>query len=66
MASPTKPVFETILLRPAEDIVHRAERMPMALIIMGRRGDSPFHCWMPGSISERVLSYAHCPTMVVH
>ena len=33
MASPTKPVFETILLRPAEHIVHRAERVPMALII---------------------------------
>jgi hypothetical protein len=24
------------------------------------------HRWMLGSISERALSYAHCPVMIVH
>jgi|SRR5580704_6773025 nucleotide-binding universal stress UspA family protein len=51
---------------PAEHIVHRAEQIQAGLIIMGRRGISAFQRWMLGSISERVLRYAHCPVMVVH
>jgi len=51
---------------PAEQIVHRAEEANISLIVMGRRGVSAFHRWMLGSISERVLRYAHCPVMVVH
>ena len=51
---------------PAEHIVHRAEQTQTSLIIMGRRGISSFQRWMLGSISERVLRYAHCPVMVVH
>jgi nucleotide-binding universal stress UspA family protein len=51
---------------PAEQIVHRAEQANISLIVMGRRGMSIFHRWMLGSISERVLRYAHCPVMVVH
>jgi nucleotide-binding universal stress UspA family protein len=51
---------------PAEQIVHRAERANISLVVMGRRGMSIFHRWMLGSISERVLRYAHCPVMVVH
>jgi nucleotide-binding universal stress UspA family protein len=51
---------------PAEHIVHRAEQTHTALIIMGRRGVSSFQRWMLGSISERVLRYAHCPVMVVN
>jgi nucleotide-binding universal stress UspA family protein len=51
---------------PAEHIVHRAEQTQAGLIIMGRRGISAFQRWMLGSISGRVLRYAHCPVMVVH
>jgi nucleotide-binding universal stress UspA family protein len=51
---------------PAEQIVHRAEQANIGLIVMGRRGMSIFRRWMLGSISERVLRYAHCPVMVVH
>jgi nucleotide-binding universal stress UspA family protein len=51
---------------PAEHIVHRAEQIQVDLIVMGRRGLSAFQRWMLGSISERVLRYAHCPVMVVH
>jgi nucleotide-binding universal stress UspA family protein len=51
---------------PAEHIVRRAEQLPTVLIVMGRRGISTFQRWMLGSISERVLRYAHCPVMVVH
>jgi nucleotide-binding universal stress UspA family protein len=60
--------FETDIAvgHPAEQIVHRAEQANISLIVMGRRGMSIFHRWMLGSISERVLRYAHCPVMVVH
>ena len=51
---------------PAEQIVHKAETEDIDLIILGRRGVSRFEKWLLGSISERVLRYAHCPVMVVH
>jgi nucleotide-binding universal stress UspA family protein len=50
---------------PAEQIVHKAETEHFDLIILGRRGVSTFEKWLLGSISERVLRYAHCPVMVV-
>jgi nucleotide-binding universal stress UspA family protein len=50
---------------PAEQIVHRAEEDKVDLIILGRRGMSRFEKWLLGSVSERVLRYAHCPVMVV-
>jgi nucleotide-binding universal stress UspA family protein len=49
---------------PAEQIVHRAEQDNVDLIILGRRGMSRFEKWLLGSVSERVLRYAHCPVMV--
>jgi nucleotide-binding universal stress UspA family protein len=33
---------------------------------VGRRGRSMISRMMLGSVSERVLRYAHCPVMVVH
>ncbi len=50
---------------PAEQIVHKAEAEGIDLIILGRRGMSLFEKWLLGSVSERVLRYAHCPVMVV-
>jgi nucleotide-binding universal stress UspA family protein len=51
---------------PAEQIVIAAEREKVQLIIIGRRGKTMFKRWMLGSISERVLRYAHCAVLVVH
>ncbi|MGA8439056.1 MAG: universal stress protein [Candidatus Sulfotelmatobacter sp.] len=51
---------------PAEQIIHRAEKDGIDLIILGRRGRSMIVRMMLGSVSERVLRYAHCPVMVVH
>jgi nucleotide-binding universal stress UspA family protein len=50
---------------PAEQIIRRAEADHVDLILLGRRGMSRFEKWILGSISERVLRYAHCPVMVV-
>jgi nucleotide-binding universal stress UspA family protein len=51
---------------PGEQIIHRAELEGIDLIILGRRGRSMISRMMLGSVSERVLRYAHCPVMVVH
>ena len=50
---------------PAEQIIHRAETDKIDLVILGRRGMSMFERLIMGSISARVLRYAHCPVMVV-
>jgi len=50
---------------PAEQIVRTAEREHCELIVMGRRGKTQLERWMLGSVSERVLRYAHCPVLVV-
>ena len=50
---------------PAEQIIHRAETDHIDLIILGHRGTSVFAKLILGSISERVLRYAHCPVMIV-
>jgi nucleotide-binding universal stress UspA family protein len=50
---------------PAEQIIHRAETGKIDLVILGRRGTSMFEKWILGSVSERVLRYAHCPVMVI-
>ena len=50
---------------PAEQIIHRAEVDRIDLVILGRRGKSVFEKLIMGSISARVLRYAHCPVMVV-
>jgi nucleotide-binding universal stress UspA family protein len=51
---------------PGEQIIHRAEVDKIDLIIVGQRGRSMISRMMLGSVSERVLRYAHCPVMVVH
>ena len=51
---------------PAEMLVRLAEEGRFDLIVVGRRGRSAVARWTLGSISDRVLRYAHCPVMVVH
>lgn len=50
---------------PAEHLIHQAEINHAELIIVGRRGTSLFEKLILGSVSERVLRYAHCPVMVM-
>jgi nucleotide-binding universal stress UspA family protein len=56
---------DMVVGHPAEQIIHRAEQDKVELIVLGRRGTSTFHKWILGSVSEKVLRYAHCPVMVL-
>lgn len=50
---------------PVEQILREAEDAQADLIVMGRRGTTRATRWILGSVSERVLRYAHCPVTVV-
>lgn len=56
---------EIVVGHPAEQIIHHAETRDVDLVILGRRGTSMFEKLILGSVSERVLRYAHCPVMVI-
>lgn len=57
--------FEGAVGHPAEQIVRHAEQHRADLIVMGHRGKTLLERWRLGSVSERVLRYAHCPVLVV-
>ena len=46
-------------------IVDYAERENIDLIVVGSRGLSGFKKLLLGSIASGVVTYAHCPVMVV-
>jgi nucleotide-binding universal stress UspA family protein len=57
--------FEVVVGHPAEQIVRFAEKQQSELIVMGHRGKTLFKRWLLGSVAKRVLSYAHCPVLVI-
>ena len=63
--SALKPRFEVQVGHPGEQIIHVANQENVNLIIMGHRGKSLIKRWLLGSISKRVLSYAHCSVLIV-
>jgi len=50
---------------PADQIVLVASEEKVDVIVMGHRGRSRVSRWLLGSISKRVLSYAHCSVFIV-
>jgi nucleotide-binding universal stress UspA family protein len=56
---------QVVVGHPAEQILRYAEDSHADLIIMGRRGMTRATRWILGSVSERVMRYAHCPVTVV-
>jgi len=59
------PRFEILVGHPAEQIVHYANVNGVDMIVMGHRGKSFVERWLLGSVSKRVLSYAHCTVTIV-
>ena len=61
-------IQERLLLRqgdPASEIVKEARTGGYDLIVVGSRGLSPFKAFLIGSVSQRVVSNAHCSVLVV-
>jgi len=57
--------FEVRVGHPADQIVHYANEENADMIVMGHRGKSLVQRWLLGSVSKRVLSYAHCTVTIV-
>jgi nucleotide-binding universal stress UspA family protein len=56
--------FEVRVGHPADQIISFAEESKSDLIVLGHRGRSEMSRWLLGSISKRVLSYAHCSVFI--
>jgi nucleotide-binding universal stress UspA family protein len=60
-----EPHLEVRVGHPADQIVHYANELGADMIVMGHRGKSFMARWLLGSVSKRVLSYAHCTVTIV-
>jgi nucleotide-binding universal stress UspA family protein len=55
----------TVMGEPAPAILTLAEQLTPDLIVVGSHGRSGFTRFLLGSVSERVLRYAPCSTLVI-
>ena len=57
--------FDVAVGHPAEQIMRHAEQYKADIIAIGHRGKTFIERWRLGSVTHRVLQYAHCPVIVV-
>ena len=60
-----QPHVDVAIGHPAEQIIRHAEKHNTDVIVIGHRVKTSIERWRLGSISHRVLQYAHCPVIVV-
>jgi nucleotide-binding universal stress UspA family protein len=65
VAQRVQPRFEITVGHPAEQIIYHAEQDEVDLIVMGHRGKTFLQRWLLGSVTKRVIAYAHCAVLVV-
>ena len=58
-------IIEDPISRVGSSIVDYAERENVDLIVIGTRGRTGFKKMLLGSVASDVVTYAHCPVMVV-
>jgi nucleotide-binding universal stress UspA family protein len=56
---------KVVLGDPAHTICEEAKENGCDMIIMGSRGKNPVSGLLLGSVSTRVLQFAHCPVLIV-
>jgi nucleotide-binding universal stress UspA family protein len=57
---------EVLFGEPYIEILNAAEREKADLIVMGNRGFSRIKRFFVGSVTQRVISAAECPVLVIH
>jgi nucleotide-binding universal stress UspA family protein len=58
-------IIEDPISRVGSAIVAYAERENVDLIVIGSRGRTGFKKMLLGSVASDVVTYAHCPVLVV-
>ncbi|MGC2575621.1 MAG: universal stress protein [Candidatus Nitrosopolaris sp.] len=67
-ANPTVKAAELLLAsteRIAAEIVDYAQLKNADLIVLGTKGRSSFKKLLLGSVASEVVTYAHCPVLIV-
>lgn len=59
------PEKEVLMGEPYERIVEAAKKDQVDLIVMGNRGFSPIKRFFVGSVTQKVISEAPCPVLVI-
>ena len=58
-------ILEDPTLRVSSLIINHAERENVNLIVVGNRGNKGFKRMLLGSVASDIITYAHCPVLVV-
>ena len=58
-------IFEDPTLRVSSLIINHAERENVNSIVVGNRGNKGFKRMLLGSVASDIITYAHCPVLVV-
>ena len=64
-AAGVRPKLTVLVGHPADQLIRHAVETKADLIVLGHRGKTLLQRWLLGSISKRVVSYAHCPVLIV-
>lgn len=64
--SDIKPEKEVLFGEPYHMILELAKTEEFGLIVMGNRGHSRIKNFFTGSVTQRVISEAPCPVLVIH
>lgn len=57
--------FNTAIGNPSSEIIDYAEAQNITLIVIPSRGHTGLSRFLLGSVSEKVIRYAHCPVLVL-
>ncbi|MGI9009799.1 MAG: universal stress protein [Nitrososphaeraceae archaeon] len=58
-------ILENPTLRISSLIINHAESENVDLIVVGNRGRKGFKRMLLGSVASDIVTYAHCPVLVV-
>jgi nucleotide-binding universal stress UspA family protein len=56
---------EVVIGHPADQVIRYAKEHEVDMIFAGQTGKSKIETWLMGSVSRRIVGYAHCPVTIV-
>jgi len=56
---------EVMVGHPADQLIGYAKEHGVDMLFAGQTGKSMIETWLMGSISQRIVTHAHCPVTIV-